>query len=518
MTLRLRRGTDLQRQSITFSEGELVYVTDTGELYVGDGSTVGGNLIVGGGAGSSLTSNLNLSGYEINGTGNIAINGTISALAIDSGIVSVDSTLIVDNVNSAFYGSFIGDGSLITNISLGDLNDFNLGTLNPGDVVSWNGTEWTNTPVTGASSTFVGDVIGSVFRDDSTPLLDAISGVLQGSIRANDGNIAFDADTKTFITSTIQTTDFLSIQHRTQGQPLEVRVDAFNQLPQLKLRRSSNSDLSAVNDSFGIISFHRNDVVNNDVNIAYITAGNNAIYLGVDGVGAFTETNTLTWTQDGRLGIGSYLPATALEIKNGSLRFIDNRTYTSIATPVIGEMMYDTATTEGGLYTYNGTEWTRAVVEQLDLGATVLSTFLKLGASDTSSRDGYGSDSNSNDGSMFYNTDSERIQYYQADSWFSMPNQSLEEDANVRFASVTTNSVTSTSVKTPTLESTTTIDLQAVDRVRVTTSPFRLAQLTTTERNLISPVAGDLIYNTTDNRFQGYQNGSWINLDDGTSA
>ena len=142
MTLRLRRGTDLQRQSITFSEGELVYVTDTGELYVGDGSTVGGTLIVGGGAGSSLTSNLNLSGYEINGTGNIAINGIVSALAIDSGIVSVDSTLIVDNVNSAFYGSFIGDGSLITNISLGDLNDFNLGTLSPGDVISWDGTEW----------------------------------------------------------------------------------------------------------------------------------------------------------------------------------------------------------------------------------------------------------------------------------------------------------------------------------------------------------------------------------------
>jgi len=93
MTLRLRRGTDLQRQSITFSEGELVYVTDTGEIYVGDGSTVGGNLIVGGGGiTSALTSNLNLSGYEINGTGNIAINGIVSALAIDSGIVSVDST------------------------------------------------------------------------------------------------------------------------------------------------------------------------------------------------------------------------------------------------------------------------------------------------------------------------------------------------------------------------------------------------------------------------------------------
>jgi hypothetical protein len=119
---------------------------------------------------------------------------------------------------------------------------------------------------------------------------------------------------------------------------------------------------------------------------------------------------------------------------------------------------------------------------------------------------------------MFYNMDAERIQYYQADSWFNMPNQSLEEDADVRFASVTANTFISTGGGAPTLESETVIDLQAAERVRVTTSPFRLAQLTTTERNAISPVAGDLIYNTTDNRFQGYQNGGWINLDDGTSA
>lgn len=517
MTLRLRRGTDLQRQSITFAEGELVYVTNTGELYVGDGSTVGGNLIVGGGAGSSLTSNLNLSGFEINGTGNIAINGTVSALAIDSGIVSVDSTLIVDNVNSAFYGSFIGDGSLITNISIGDLNDFNIGTLNPGDVISWDGTEWTNTPIAGASSTFVGDVVGSVFRDDSTPLLDANNGILRGSIIGNSGNPMFDADTNAIITSLIQV-DGLTFENSTQGQSVELTVDSYDSLSQIKFQKSSNSDLSAVTDSFGIINFYRNDPVNNDVSVAYITAGNYAIYLGVDSVGAYTETNTLTWTEDGRLGIGSYLPATAVEIKNGSLRFNDNRTHTSIANPVSGEMMYDTTTTDGGLYIYNNTEWTRAVVEQLDAGATVLSTFLQLGSSDTSSRDGFGTDSNSNDGAMFYNMDAERIQYYQADSWFNMPNQSLEEDADVRFASVTANTFISTGGGAPTLESETVIDLQAAERVRVTTSPFRLAQLTTTERNAISPVAGDLIYNTTDNRFQGYQNGGWINLDDGTSA
>lgn len=504
MTLRLRRGTDLQRQSITFAEGELVYVTDTGEIYVGDGSTVGGNLIVGGGGiTTSLTSNLNLSGYEINGTGNIAINGIVSALAIDSGIVSVDSTLIVDNVNSAFYGSFIGDGSLITNISLGDLNDFNLGTLNSGDVISWNGAEWINIPNT------------------TTTILDGSN--QQINIIGSDSSMLVNSDTNTLsgtISADLIINDGIIIQNTASSKAMRFQLN-------------SAGDLSGSGTDRGQIFFTRNDI-NGEQFEAVIGGGRGGIYLHVDETAVFPESTIVLLNNSGNLGLGTYTPSAKLDVQGsaiftgsvtasemlltGSLKLSDDRTYTSIASPVSGEMMYDTVTTEGGLYIYNSAEWTRAVVEQLDLGATVLSTFLKLGVSDTSSRDGYGSDSNSNDGSLFYNADVERIQYYQADSWFNLPNQSLEEDADVRFASVTANTFISTGGGAPTLESETVIDLQAGERVRVTTSPFRLAQLTTTERNAISPVAGDLIYNTTDNRFQGYQNGGWINLDDGTSA
>jgi hypothetical protein len=38
-------------------------------------------------------------------------------------------------------------------------------------------------------------------------------------------------------------------------------------------------------------------------------------------------------------------------------------------------------------------------------------------------------------------------------------------------------------------------------------------QLTTDERNTIqSPVNGQIIYNTTLNKFQGFENGAWLNL------
>jgi hypothetical protein len=46
----------------------------------------------------------------------------------------------------------------------------------------------------------------------------------------------------------------------------------------------------------------------------------------------------------------------------------------------------------------------------------------------------------------------------------------------------------------------------------------QFGRLTTVERDALSAANGMVIYNTTDNRFQGYQNGAWINLDDGTAA
>ena len=43
--VKVRRGNNLQRKLVTFEEGELVYTTDTKRAFVGDGSTLGGNVI-----------------------------------------------------------------------------------------------------------------------------------------------------------------------------------------------------------------------------------------------------------------------------------------------------------------------------------------------------------------------------------------------------------------------------------------------------------------------------------------
>lgn len=43
--IRIRRGSDLERQSIIFPQGELIYTTDNKRVYVGDGVTKGGVVI-----------------------------------------------------------------------------------------------------------------------------------------------------------------------------------------------------------------------------------------------------------------------------------------------------------------------------------------------------------------------------------------------------------------------------------------------------------------------------------------
>ena len=123
MALKIRRGTDAQRLLIIPQEGEIIYTTDTKELYAGDGVTVGGNLITGSVANSpaALTRDLDLDSYDIIGAGDINITGTVTA---------------------DFNGNLVGD--VVGNV--------------------------------------VGDVVGSVFADDSTPMLDAINRRLTSDI------------------------------------------------------------------------------------------------------------------------------------------------------------------------------------------------------------------------------------------------------------------------------------------------------------------------------------------------
>lgn len=102
MALQLRRGTDAQRGSVIFDQGELIYTTDTKKVYVGDGSTAGG-ITVGDFDISSVIEDtspqlggaLDLNGFNITGTGNISITGNIT----------------VPSANTVAAGKLLGTGT-----------------------------------------------------------------------------------------------------------------------------------------------------------------------------------------------------------------------------------------------------------------------------------------------------------------------------------------------------------------------------------------------------------------------
>ena len=66
---------------------------------------------------------------------------------------------------------------------------------------------------------------------------------------------------------------------------------------------------------------------------------------------------------------------------------------------------------------------------------------------------------------------------------------------------------------TPTLSSATNLDLSAVSAVRVIGGgTFRMPSLTTAQIANTIAANGDMIYNSSVNKFQGYENGAWANI------
>ena len=77
MSLRIRRGTNSERLTKTFDQGELAWTTDTEKLYVGDGVTLGGKNIIQSSAGT---------GFVFNSTTQ-ALEFTVPALNLTTSLV-----------------------------------------------------------------------------------------------------------------------------------------------------------------------------------------------------------------------------------------------------------------------------------------------------------------------------------------------------------------------------------------------------------------------------------------------
>jgi len=247
MALQVRRGTNAERLGITPAEGELIYTIDTKQLYVGDGTTAGGNASIAGTIDSLLADatpqlggTLDLNNNDITGTGNINITGTITASGtvnlgdgVGSDILVIGGAIqghmvpdtdkthnlgsLTKNWNNAYIGQLIVDSQITAERIQADIiaDDstvvFNASTgLIPAAQVSGTFTGNVIGNAAGAhTGTFDGDMTGSVFGDDSTVLVDGVNNTINGtSVFANilQTNDIQDKDTSGVLTVNLNNT------------------------------------------------------------------------------------------------------------------------------------------------------------------------------------------------------------------------------------------------------------------------------------------------------------------------
>ena len=89
---------------------------------------------------------------------------------------------------------------------------------------------------------------------------------------------------------------------------------------------------------------------------------------------------------------------------------------------------------------------------------------------------------------------------------------SLSSDNLVIGGKITATEIVNTGTGSPTISSNSTIDLNAQDSVRVNTSVFKLATMSQGQIDSLVAQTGDLVFNSTVNKFQGYHLSGWVNL------
>ena len=147
MAFQLRRGTNAQRLGLTPLQGELIYTTDTKALYVGDGTTAGGTTVGSGGGGGPV---------DLNELSDVTING---------GTLASGQVLKFNGTNWT-NGTDEGGGAPV---DLNDITDVTINglTLVAGQVLKFDGTLWSNADDsnTGAAVLSINGQVGDVDLD-----------------------------------------------------------------------------------------------------------------------------------------------------------------------------------------------------------------------------------------------------------------------------------------------------------------------------------------------------------------
>jgi len=478
MPLQLRRGTAAEKADLNqpLAQGEPLWITDTGKLYIGDGATLAQNLepVVGYGdeeaqdaaaaifvngnhsdisfdyldgsnlinatvSVSQLTQNLDMNNFNIEGTGNIDIDGNLTiagdvqanAVVGDykGSVFGDDSVLLVDAVESAINL----EGTIKGNLTPASTGIFSLGTPSLRFTEAylsqslWIGTAQINAEGASidlpAGSTVNGQPLGEIGQpgnglkidivgEDSSLIVDSSTGNInagivaatefigdiQGSVFADDSTLMINAIDTTISANSITTGNILNINadldYRSLTGSSTFSISSTDDAGILTLRKISDSDLSGDINAYGRIVFARDDANGPAVN-AIVSGTDTALVFAVDNTSTFTDTSKFfTWTGSG-LGIGKITASQTLDVNGNGVFSGDVE-----ASAFKGSLTSDDST---------------VIVDAVDSSIT-LGNFLQFGQLSTSERDALAAEN----GMVIYNTSNNKFEGYQNGVWINL--------------------------------------------------------------------------------------------------
>lgn len=380
MALKLRRGTENERTSTVFEEGEPVYVTDTGELYIGDGTTAGGQRVTDNlelDTSPTLGGNLDLNNFNIEGIGNINIDGNIIATGnIELGNGVEDNISVGGQISS----SLIPDSD----------REYDLGAIQS----TWRSGYFEGLNVDGEISTnsiSVNDIYGT----DSSLIYQSLGGRffgdIGGSVFADDDTVLLAADTKELILDQI-TSDELFVGRIDNGSTF-LNILGIEDRGVLRLVNSSQSNIAVPDIAYGSIFFERDDI-NGPRTTGVIAGTNDSLLFTTDSTGTFTnDAKFVKFTDTGFFGIGTQNPQSTLDVR-GSAVIEGDLTVSALK----GSVVSDDST---------------IIIDSVDNTITS-GGYIQFGSYTSADRP------NGVNGMVIYNSTVNRFQGFQSNSWINL--------------------------------------------------------------------------------------------------
>lgn len=454
MGLRLRRGTNTQRQAVTFAEGELIFVTDyvtagVSPLWIGDGSTAGGK--------------------------EVETSDTPSLTLDDLTDVVIPAPGAGENEVLAYVGgqwTNTDPASLGISGPLNGLTDVNVPAPAQNNVLTYVGSEWTsvapstlfNAGITEGTEYNI-SINGSVIGADSSIIVDNVTQVVRANLFVGSGAGLTDIN--------LVDLDDVFAFGAVENDVLTYNGTGWIPLPSQGIQLGQTYDINItgnvlgldssviVNASTGIIT---GDLIGNVTgNLVGDVTGNVAGIVDGDLIGSvFGDDSTILIDSiNNTLSIPTFL-------QTGG-----EQSLVSTATTTVLRLIADHSTEDK---TGSTETWGAIRFSYEDVNGRFTPTIMG------SSSDGYYI---SHDTNGTHGTGSTYIQIQDGKLKLGgfNPAEKLDVNGNGKFSGF-----------------------------------VQFGSLTTTERNALTAAAGMVIWNNTTTQFEGFDGTNWINLVDGTTS